>query len=222
MPDIGLATLSMDPIPKDWYKGNKAYMQDEYLALIADDPSASIDWRERRRNISSDVFLASSPKHTSPTNLSPTFGPFILDSGATMHISPDATDFYDLKPMPPRPIKGISRFLINATSIGKIHLRLSKGNTIILDPALYVPEAAVRLMSVLVLGSGLQKLISHFEGDGCWLTNRSGAMIVSGKVSSIGKRLYSINTGTPLAEHAYIAARVPSLETWHRRLGHVN
>jgi len=77
-------------------------------------------------------------------------------------------------------------------------------------------------MSVVVLGQGPQQLISHFDGNGCWLTNRAGATIVSGELSKIGKRLYTINMGSPTVEHMFIAMRVPDIGTWHRRLGHVN
>jgi hypothetical protein len=171
--------------------------------------------------MSADALFASSPNTNSRTKLSVNAGPFILNSGATIHISPDSSDFYDLKPVPPRSIKGIRGSSINATGIGKIRLCLSKGNTIILDPALYVPEVAVHLISVLVLSSGPQKLVSHFDGDGCWLTNHSGATVASGKISPIGRCLYSINIET-LVEHSFIATRVPDLETWHHRLGHVN
>jgi hypothetical protein len=106
--------------------------------------------------------------------------------------------------------------------MGKIRLRIAKGLEIILDPALFVPEASVRLISVFVLGSGPQKLVSHFNGDGCWLTNTSGATVACGKVSAMGKRLYTLEITSPLIEHLFIATRVPDIETWHHRLGHVN
>jgi hypothetical protein len=77
-------------------------------------------------------------------------------------------------------------------------------------------------MSVLVLGKGPQKLISHFDGDGCWLTNCSGATVASGKLSTIGRQLYTLDMGSPLTEHTFFATRVPDLKTWHCRLGHVN
>jgi len=220
--DVALAALSTDPIPRAWYGSMSAADQYEYHALFLDDHSASVDWNERRRTVPADALFASSPNTNSRTKLSVNAGPFILDSGASIHITPDSSDFYDLKPIPPRSIKGIRGSSINATGIGKIRLYLSKGNTIILDPALYVPEVAVRLISVLVLGSGPQKLVSHFDGDGCWLTNRSGTTVASGRISPISRWLYSIDIGTPLVEHSFIATRVPDLETWHRRLGHVN
>ena len=221
-PDVALAALTTDPIPRDWYNNMSAADQSEYEALFIEEHLASVDWSERRRAVASDAFLASSPNYDSRSKLSSDAGPFILDSGATIHISPDAGDFFDLKPIPPRMIKGVGGSSINATGIGKIRLHIAGNHTITLDPALFVPEAAVRLMSVLVLGKGPQKLISHFDGDGCWLTNRFGTTIASGKLSNIGRQLYSIDIGTPLTEHGYFATRVPDLETWHRRLGHVN
>ena len=196
--------------------------QYEYHALFLDEYSALVNWSEKSKNVSSDALLTSSPNCISHTKLSVDAGDFILDSGATIHISPDASDFYNLKPILPRSIKGIGGSSINATGVGKIRLHLTKGNAIILDPAVYVPEAAVCLISVLVLGSGPQKLISYFDGEGCWITNRSGATIASGKVSPIGRHLYSIDIGSPLVEHTFITTRVPDLKTWHHRLGHVN
>lgn len=106
--------------------------------------------------------------------------------------------------------------------IGKIRLRITKGIEITLEPALFVLEASVRLISVFVLSSGPQKLVSHFDGNGCWLMNTSGATIASGKISPIGKHLYMLNMDSPLVKHSFIATRVPDIETWHRRLGHVN
>jgi hypothetical protein len=221
-PNVALATLTTDPIPRDWYNNMSTADQSEYEALFIEEHSASVNWRERRRAVASDAFLTSSPNYDSRSKLSSNAGPFILDSGATIHISPDTGDFFDLKPIPPRTIRGVGGASINATGIGKIRLHIADGHTITLDPALFVPEVAVRLMSVLVLGKGPQKLILHFDGDGCWLTNRFGTTIASGKLSNIRRQLYSIDIGTPLTKHGYFAMRVPDLETWHCRLGHVN
>jgi GAG-pre-integrase domain/Integrase core domain len=221
-PDLALAALSTNDIPREWYNDMSATDQHEYHALFLEEHSASVDWREERRMITPDAFLASSPNSDSRSKLSCNIGPFILDSGATIHISPDASDFFDLKPIPPRTIKGVGGSFISATGIGRIRLHIANGHTIILNPALFVPEAAVRLISVLVLGKGSQKLVSHFDGDGCWLTNRSGTTVASGKLSAIGRQLYTLDMGEPLAEHTFFTTRVPDLETWHRRLGHIN
>jgi hypothetical protein len=161
-----------------------------------------------------DAFLAASINSNSHTKLSSDAGPFILNSGATIHISPDASNFLELRAIPPWTIKGIGGSSINATGLRKIHLHLAKGHTIILDPTLY--------MSIIVLREGPQQLISYFNGNVCWLTNHARATITSRELSKIGRCLYTINMDSPLIEHTFIATRVPDLETWHCCLGHVN
>ena len=102
---------------------------------------------------------------------------------------------------------------INATGIGRNHLHIVKGLEITLDPALFVPEASVHLISVFILGSGPQKLVSHFNGDSCWLTNSSGAIVASRKISAMGKHLYTLSMDSPLVEHSFIATRVLDIKT---------
>jgi GAG-pre-integrase domain len=194
----------------------------EYNTLFMNNHSASVNWHKRRRTVSTGNCLVASMNTNARTTLSAQAEPFILDSGATIHISLDASNFFELKPVPPRTIKGIGGSSISATGIGKICLQIAKGLEIILEPALFVPEASVCLISVFVLGSGSQKLVSHFNGDGCWLTNSSGAIVASGKMSTMGKCLYMLNMGSPLIEHLFIATRVPDIETWHCCLGHAN
>jgi hypothetical protein len=70
--------------------------------------------------------------------------------------------------------------------------------------------------------SGPQKLISHFDGNGCWLTNCLGLTVASRSLYNLSKHLYTINLGSPLVKHSFIASGVPDLETWHGHLGHVN
>jgi hypothetical protein len=169
--------------------------------------------------MSTDAFLASSLNTNSCTTLSASAGPFILDSGATIHILPD---FFNLKPIPPCIVKAIGSSSNNATGIGKICLCVVKGLEITLDPALFVPEVSVHLISVFILGSGPQKLISHFDGDGCWLMNSSGATVASGKISAMGKYLYTLSMDSPLVEHLFITTGVLDIETWHHWLLPIN
>jgi hypothetical protein len=70
-------------------------------ALFLEDHSVSVDWHIRRRSVTTDTFLASSINSNSHTKLSSDVGPFILDLGTTIHISPDTSDFFELKAIPP-------------------------------------------------------------------------------------------------------------------------
>jgi hypothetical protein len=136
-----------------------------------------------------------------------------------IHISPDRADFFELSPIKPHTIKGISGSSISAIGYGKIRLRVSKGNSIILEPALYVPHAAVRLISVYAL-SASEHVTTHFNEGGCWITKHCSSTLASGAL--LGTKLYSLNLDNSLAEHAFISTRIPDIEMWHRRLGHLN
>lgn len=196
----------------------------EYHALVSfDDLITSVNWNENAKiNFDFSAYPAipiNSSSRSKVTNSSP----FILDSAASIHISPESSDFYDLKPISPRVIKGVGGSHVSAVGIGKIKLHVSKGNHIILEPALYVPQATVRLVSVKILATS-QKLFSHFNDSACWLTNQSGANIATGSLasgnSSLG--LYTLDISSSYAEHAFISTRIPNISTWHRRLGHLN
>jgi hypothetical protein len=194
----------------------------KYNALFLNDHSASINWHERRRTVSASNTLVASMNTNAHTTLSINTGPFILDSGATIHISLDTSDFFELKPIAPRLIKGIGGSSISTMGIGRIHLQIAKSLELTLEPVLFIPEASVHLISIFILGSGPQKLVSHFDGSGCWLTNTSGTTIASGKISAMGKHLYTLNMGSPLVKHSFIATRILDMETWRHHLGHVN
>ena len=108
-----------------------------------------------------------------------------------------------------------------------------------LDNVLFAPASTVRLISVLTLNrSG--RYTSHFDDKSFWLTNTSGATILRGHVHE-GRKLYSLSLTSVKTVHkpvlpvhtkvnplqtaptnAFHAARVPDIETWHRRLGHCN
>ena len=84
----------------------------------------------------------------SSTTTTPDIYPFYLDSGATIHISPNATDFVSLTPIPNKSIQGVGGSAIFVTAIGKMDLRLADGSHLMLDDALLVSKATVRLLSV--------------------------------------------------------------------------
>jgi hypothetical protein len=45
---------------------------------------------------------------------------------------------------------------------------------------------------------------------------------VTGSLLHPKSSLYTLNLNSSLAKHAFISTRTPDLETWHRRLGHLN
>ena len=101
-PNVALTAVASASPGDTWYQAMSDADKFEYDALFISNHSASVNWHKRRREVTSvDAFLASSLNTNACTTLSANAGPFILDSGATIHISPDASDFFDLKPIPP-------------------------------------------------------------------------------------------------------------------------
>jgi transposase InsO family protein len=103
---------------------------------------------------------------------------------------------------------------------------VASGLRLSLTNVLYVPNSKIRLLSVSSLNrSG--NYVTHFDSSSCWVTNRSGATIIRGALSS-KRQLYTVTltsasvTHVPRSPTALYASRTPDVETWHRRLGHCN
>lgn len=87
--------------------------------------------------------------------------------------------------------------------------------------ALYIPNSTVRLISVSALsitcGTG-----AYFDDEHVKIVNKSTGAFIAGGPLIPSKRLYCLNIQSAYAEHALSAQHSPTIETWHRRLGHVN
>jgi GAG-pre-integrase domain len=146
--------------------------------------------------------------------------PFFVDSGATSGISPDKNDFVNLKPIT-RKVKGIGGSFVTAHGIGDIKIQTAKNTHLWLRNSLFIPNATVRLISVSSLTSDSNAIV-HFDQSKCWITNRlTGDAIAEGSLLP-DKRLYALTITTYPTDAAYSVVHVPSLDTWHRRLGHAN
>jgi transposase InsO family protein len=201
----------------------------EAFAAVNGPSHVSLDWSSHTRSCD-DVDTTAEPiaYATSRTPVDALEeSPFILDTGATCHISPMKSNFKSLCPIVPHPITGIGGARVHATGIGSIELCITSNHKVVLDDILYVPTSTVRLVSVLCLNhSG--SYISSFDSNSCWVTNKSGATVLRGAVLE-SRRLFGLTLHSPRVGHvrpsnspssAHYAARTPDLETWHRRLGH--
>src|SRR5882724_5075353 len=73
---------------------------------------------------------------------------FYCDSGATSHMSPNRADFAQFQQIPTCTIHGLNGTSISAIGRGRIRLHCGKGHTLMLHDALYVPQAAICLISI--------------------------------------------------------------------------
>ena len=154
--------------------------------------------------------------------------PFILDTGATCHISPERSDFQNLKSIQPYPIKGLGGTCIYAMGVGMIELTMEVGHCLMLHNALFVPSSSVRLISVLTLNRD-SGTISCFDKKTCWILDKeTGATVAQGVVSTTWN-LYQLSPFTPCvvpppnnSDTTLYASQIPDVKTWHCRLGHCN
>lgn len=147
--------------------------------LMEDEPKANIDWDTHNRPIDDEAYSSIAPlQQNRRTPISTDSHLFYVDSGATVHISPDQSDFITLRPIALRPVKGVGGSSIAAIGQGDIKLRIGKGASITLRDALYIPNSTVRLVSVSLMARE-SNLISHFDDEACWLTNKSTGAVVA-------------------------------------------
>jgi len=103
-----------------------------------------------------------------------------------------------------------------------IELQSKTGGHITLNHALFVPNAAVRLISVYSMTNDTQNSC-HFNATSCTVTHSDGTTLLAGKAWK-QRRLYTIDCTAHDQSHptdiALYTTRTPDVETWHRRLGH--
>ena len=177
------------------------YDQNEYIAVLAisDTPVASLDWRSNSRPSTDTTYTPVAYTVGRSPIAYPNELPFILDTGATCHISPEASDFKVLKSIPNHPVKGLSGSAVYVTGIGDIKLHVASGHKLKLSNVLYVPESRVHLVSILALNKS-SDYTTHFDSTGCWVTNKSNTTIVRSSLST-SKRLYILSTKVQAVQH---------------------
>ena len=105
---------------------------------------------------------------------------FWIDTGTSIHISPIQTYFLSIKPIAPRPVKGIGGSSVLAIGIRDIQVCAEKGTQIKLQDVLYISVATVHLISVRCLTWDSNAMI-HFTNSMCWITDKlSGTTIAHG------------------------------------------
>lgn len=186
-------------------------MEIDAWIVLEEESVVGVDWKDYTPPTPTETTLSSA-------TTMPDVYPFYLDSGMTVHISPDATDFTSLKPIPNKSIQGVGGSTVFATAIGQMKLQLANGSHLILDDALLVPKASVRLLSVssMAMKNGI---FTTFNNKNAMLFKGTTNKLIANGTLLPMKNLYSLNLCT---ESAFTVNSTPNIVTWHRRLGHVN
>ena len=132
-----------------------------------DEPKTSLDWNTHTKLVNIAAISEVSPLQQNkciPISLKDL--PFYINSGATVHISPEKLDFITLCPISACSVKGVGGSSITTIGLGDIKLRIMRGAHIILQNVLFIPNATVRLISVSMLACD-SLIIAHFDEATC-------------------------------------------------------
>jgi len=122
--------------------------------------------------------------HESVTSITPDMISLIMDTGASISISPFITDFISpIRPAQHITIKGIASGL-NVAGMGNLAYTFLNDNgveqTITLKNSLYVPQSAVRLVCPWQIGT-----ITGHQEDGLYAQHSACKLIVEGQVTTL-------------------------------------
>ena len=212
---VGIASST----PSDLLSDIESLEYNGYMAWIEEEPKTSVDWN--KNTCSADVLTATPLQQSKHTPIDLKSHPFFLDTGASISLSPEPTDFVSITPISSRSVSGVGGSSITAIGRGDIKLHIARGASIILRDALYIPNATVRLISIRCLARD-SNIVAHFDDTKCWLTNKSTRALVTKGSLLPNKNLYTLDITSAHAEHALSVHAQPTIETWHHRLGHAN
>lgn len=145
---------------------------------------------------------------------------WLLDSGASSHMTADREDFDDYRELQaPLNITVASGHRLPARGVGSVKFSFDTGRVVSLRDVLHVPGLDRKLVSVNALtAKGAQV---QFQNDGCDIT--FGGDVI-GHVKKCGKlyewRARTICPSTSDVEVARVAEQASDTELWHARLGH--
>ena len=150
---------------------------------------------------------------------------WVLDSGASRHMTSDATVLTDIRPLTERvTFTGFMGEQCEAEAVGSALLygvRGSKpGDVLLIRDVLYVPGAAANLLSIPVSVRNGAKF--EFEDEKCYIT--VGGEVVAEAVCKAGVYTLSgqsLEIPSSAKEVALAATAAESAELWHRRYGHL-
>ena len=192
----------------------------EYANIAMDikgtEARVSVNWNTHSRDSTPSALNAQSS--TAPTSIPLSECPFYLDTGATVHVSPDYADFTNVRSIPSRPIKGVGGSSIAAVGMGDIIIHSGEA-TLTLKDALYVPDATVRLISVGSVARD-SKTGLYFDDRECSLVDPTtfSRKVIGDLLPT--KRLYALRASG--VDHAFAMQHAPDLVTLHNRMGHAN
>ncbi|KAF8816942.1 hypothetical protein BYT27DRAFT_7034262, partial [Phlegmacium glaucopus] len=86
--------------------------------------TTSVNWDEASKPADFAKITVAALNQSSQMSLSLTKFPFYIDSGASIYVTPDKTDFYTLHKIEPLQVGGVGKASVMAIGMGDIHLHI--------------------------------------------------------------------------------------------------
>ncbi|KAK3000960.1 hypothetical protein RJ639_021325 [Escallonia herrerae] len=136
---------------------------------------------------------------------------WLIDSGASHHMTGNLNFFSSIWDIPPSPVGLPDGLQTNAIKAGSVSL----ADDITLRHVLYVPNLAVNLISVSCLATGANCFVA-FSNDICVLQDRTSKSPIG-----LGKMHQGVFVFQPFSTATVASvSESESYELWHRRMGH--
>lgn len=144
-----------------------------------------------------------------------------IDSGATMHMTRRSDWMYDLQPPPIQKITVANNDTVSVQQIGKVNIQTVTSNDehrIQVRDVLLIPDLSANLLSVSQLTKNGCKV--EFTDSGCHIYNSKGDLVAMARRTNNMYKLNTVGTGTACA--VFPKESKADIETWHRRMAHLN
>lgn len=120
---------------------------------------------------------------------------------------------------------------MSATGIGAMKVKTRKGSFLLLEPTLFIPTSTVCLISVALLAKAGFTTTFSFPNAIIKKAGTGNTVIAMGEVI-LGRNVYKLNhisiahppAKSFMTDSAFLSqsVHIPTVDTWHCRLGHVN
>jgi transposase InsO family protein len=149
---------------------------------------------------------------------------WIMDSGATKHMTPHRAAFDTYEVIAPRNVHLGDDSVVEAIGLGSIVVEVSvrgRSKRIRIKDALHVPKLQANLLSVSKLVTSGMKV--QFNVEGCVLRAPNGDVLaVAPREGNLYQVAFTKVFESDAANLTQSSTKKGALELWHRRLGHLN
>src|ERR1700733_3648096 len=180
-----------------------------------------VNVKQQKNPMNAKVGASSAQTNLSFSSVQPTLmkDDWYLDSGATVHLTSRLDWLKDFSSDSSQEVGIANGMRLKSTGVGKLSIPLSTKKTMEVSDVVHVPELAINLLAVNKIAQEGKTVL--FDKEGCSIVNQKIKVNPRNVVgtATVVNGLYRLNCKQ---SHTFAALSAPSVNLWHRRLGHLN